>query len=165
MFCFASKGNYFALSGLMWLEICRYQGLRPWVADPAPSGLVGFGICLYQGLCPWVALFSKAEVREVVLFSSSHSIATTYYLLKKYVDERELRQVLYDLLDYLEVVGIDQDMVRKGLKSKYKDFEDALQMMGAYSISKLDCIVTRNIKDFKGCEVPVLTPEQLVSEL
>lgn len=112
-----------------------------------------------------IQIFSKAEERKIKLFTSSHSIATTHYLLKKYIDEKELRDILYSVLDYLNIVAIDQDVIKKGLKSKHKDFEDALQIISAYSIDKLDCIVTRNIKDFKGSEIAVLTPDELIKHL
>jgi len=112
-----------------------------------------------------IQIFSKAEERKTKLYTSSHSIATTHYLLKKYIDEKELREVLYNILDYLNIVAIDQDVIKKGLKSKHKDFEDALQIISAYSIENLDCIVTRNIKDFKGSEIPVLTPDELIKHL
>jgi len=112
-----------------------------------------------------IQIFSKAEERKIKLYTSSHSIATTHYLLKKYIDEKELREVLYNILDYLNIVAIDQDVIKKGLKSKHKDFEDALQIISAYSIENLDCIVTRNIKDFKGSEIPVLTPDELIKHL
>jgi predicted nucleic acid-binding protein len=112
-----------------------------------------------------INIFSKAEERKIKLYTSSHSIATTHYLLKKYIDEKELRDVLHSILDYLNIVAINLDVIKKGLKSKHKDFEDALQIISAYSIDKLDCIVTRNIKDFKGCEIPVLTPDELIKYL
>ena len=112
-----------------------------------------------------VEIFSKAEERKIKLYTSSHSIATTHYLLKKYVDEKKLREILHTILDYLNVVAIDQDVIKKGLKSKHKDFEDALQIISAYSIEKLDCIVTRNIRDFKDAEIPILTPEELTKRL
>ena len=112
-----------------------------------------------------IQLFSKAEERKIKLYTSSHSIATTHYLLKKYIDEKELRDVLHSILDYLNIVAIDLDVIKKGLKSKHKDFEDALQIISAYSIEKLDCIVTRNTKDFKGSEVSVLTPDELIKHL
>jgi hypothetical protein len=51
------------------------------------------------------------------------------------------------------------------LKSKHKDFEDAIQIYGAYKIEKMDCIVTRNIKDFSLCDIPVLTPQELVEQI
>ena len=49
-----------------------------------------------------IDLFSKAEKKEVLLFTSSHSIATTHYLLKKYIEERELRNILFELITLLK---------------------------------------------------------------
>lgn len=112
-----------------------------------------------------IELFSKAEDKKLKLYTSSHSIATTHYLLKKYIGEKEHRNVLYNLLDYIQVIPVGLDVIKKGLKSKHKDFEDAIQMLCAYSIEKLDCIVTRNIKDFRDCEIPVLTPDELVKKI
>ena len=112
-----------------------------------------------------IEIFSKAEERKIKLYTSSLSIATTHYLLKKYVDEKELREILNNILDYLNVIAIDQDVIKKGLKSKHKDFEDALQIISAYSLEKLDCIVTRNIRDFKDSEIAVLTSEELSKRL
>lgn len=112
-----------------------------------------------------ILIFSKAEEGKIKLYASSHSIATTHYLLKKYIDEKELRGVLHAIMDYLNIIAIDQDVLKKGLKSKHKDFEDALQIISAYSVDKLDCIVTRNIRDFRDAEIPVLTPEELAKRL
>ena len=105
------------------------------------------------------------ESKKIELFASSHSIATAHYLLKKYIGEKELRQILFDLLDYLTVVAIDLDVLKRGLKSKYKDFEDALQIIAAQSVEKMDCIVTRNVKDFKGAEILVLPPDEFVKKV
>jgi predicted nucleic acid-binding protein len=112
-----------------------------------------------------IQLFLKAEERKIKLYASSHSIATTHYLLKKYIDEKDLREVLFNILDYLNIIAIDLDVLKKGLKSKHKDFEDALQIISAYSIEKIDCIVTRNIKDFKESEIRVLSPDELIKYL
>ena len=108
-----------------------------------------------------VEIFRKAEQNEIELFCSSHSIATTHYLLKKYIDEKSLRSILLDLLDYLSVIAIDLEVLKKGLRSKHKDFEDAIQIICASEISKIDCILTRNLKDFRGSSIKVLPPEEL----
>lgn len=99
------------------------------------------------------------------MYTSSHSIATTHYLLKKYIDEKDLREVLFKILDYLNIIAIDLDVLKKGLKSKHKDFEDALQIISGYLIEKIDCLVTRNIKDFKESEIRVLSPDELIKYL
>jgi predicted nucleic acid-binding protein len=111
-----------------------------------------------------IQIFSKAEEKKVRLYTSSHSMATTYYLLKKYLAEKELQEILYNLLYFIQVVPIDQDIIKKGLKSKHKDFEDALQLITAYSIENLDGLVTRNPRDFAHAEIPILTPEEVTKD-
>ena len=108
-----------------------------------------------------IEIFKKAEEKKIKLFTSSHSIATTHYLLKKYLEEKILRDVLYNLLDYLTVIAVDTDVLKKGLRSKHKDFEDSIQILCASTIEKIDCIVTRNTKDFRDSEILVLTPDEL----
>ena len=110
-----------------------------------------------------IQIFQKAELKEIELFTSSHSIATTHYLLKKYLAEKELRDVLYNLLDYITVVAVDVDILKKGLRSNHKDFEDSIQILCASSIEKIDCIVTRNTKDFKTSEIPAFNPDEILS--
>ena len=108
-----------------------------------------------------IEIFKKAEEKKIKLFTSSHSIATTHYLLKKYLEEKILRDVLYNLLDYVTVIAVDTDVLKKGLRSKHKDFEDSIQILCASTIEKIDCIVTRNTKDFRDSEILVLAPEEL----
>jgi predicted nucleic acid-binding protein len=109
-----------------------------------------------------IALFDMAERGSVKLFTSSHSYATTHYLLKKYIGEAELRAVLSSLLEIIEIISVDITIIRKSLLSKHKDFEDAIQIFAANTIPKLDYIVTRNLKDFKDAGVPVLAPDELL---
>jgi predicted nucleic acid-binding protein len=112
-----------------------------------------------------IAIFMAAEQKKIKLFASSHSIATSYYLLKKYIDDKKLREILDSLLDYVNIIPVDLDILKKSLKSKHKDFEDAIQIFGAYKIENMDCIVTRNIKDFSLSDISVLTPQELVEQI
>lgn len=81
---------------------------------------------------------------------------------KKHTSEDHLRNILYELLNYLSVIPIDTNMIKKGLRSRYKDFEDGLQILCAASIPQIDCIITRNIKDFRNSEIPAFTPDQIL---
>ena len=112
-----------------------------------------------------VAIFDLAEKHKVKLFTSSHSYATTHYLLKKYMGEKDIRVVLYSLLDFIDIISIDLSIIKKSLLSNHKDFEDAIQIFAAGSIKSLDFIVTRNIKDFKDAGVTVLPPDELIHSL
>jgi predicted nucleic acid-binding protein len=112
-----------------------------------------------------IDIFDHAEKDKIKLYTSSHSFATTHYLLKKFMPEKELRKVLVSLLDYIEIIPIDLDIIKKSLLSTHKDFEDAIQIFAANSINNLDCIVTRNLKDFKNTGVAVLPPDELVKKI
>jgi predicted nucleic acid-binding protein len=112
-----------------------------------------------------IEIFSKAEHKKIKLYTSSHVFATTHYLLKKYIDETALRNILSNLLDFVTLIAIDSDIIKKGLKSKHKDFEDAIQIIAANSVDDIDCIVTRNIRDFKNSGIDVLSPDQLVKNI
>ncbi len=110
-------------------------------------------------------LFQKAENGTIKLHASSYSIATTYYILKRYIEDGKLRQILTDLTDYVEIVSIDSSIIKRGLRSKYKDFEDSLQIFAAHSIENIEFIVTRNLKDFKEAGVKVLSADELLLKL
>ncbi len=112
-----------------------------------------------------IDLFDRAENNKVTLFTSSHSIATTHYILKKYVAEKELRSILLNLLDSLSVISVDENVLKRGLRSKHKDFEDSIQIICATSIDKLDFIITRNKNDFSNSEVPVFAPDEIDDKL
>ncbi len=112
-----------------------------------------------------IEIFKYAEENRIQLFTSSHSIATSHYILKKYVTEKELREILLTLITLLDVVAVDLDVLKKGLRSIHKDFEDAIKMICASSIPGINYIVTRNTKDFKTSELVVLTPDEMCLKL
>jgi predicted nucleic acid-binding protein len=112
-----------------------------------------------------IEIFKYAEENRIQLFTSSHSIATSHYILKKYVTEKELREILLTLITLLDVAPVDLDVLKKGLRSIHKDFEDAIQMICASSIPGINYIVTRNTKDFKTSELVVLTPDEMCLKL
>ena len=112
-----------------------------------------------------IEIFQKAEANEIQLFTSSHSLATTHYLLKKYVEEKELRTILYNLLEFITVIAVDEDIMKKSLLSNHKDFEDSIQIFCASTVEKMNFIVTRNTKDFKGSEIPAFNPDEIISKL
>lgn len=112
-----------------------------------------------------IQLFDQAEKKKVKLFTSSHAYATTHYLLKKHIGEKELRVLLFSLLDYVDLIAIDSAIIKKSLLSSHKDFEDAIQIIAASSVLNLDFIVTRNLKDFKDADITVLPPDEALGYL
>jgi len=112
-----------------------------------------------------IEIFNLAEKKQIKLFTSSHSYATTHYLLKKHIEEKELRELLFSLLDFIDIISIDLSIIKQSLLSKHRDFEDAIQIFAANSITGIDFIVTRNLKDFKDAGINVLPPDEIIKFL
>jgi len=85
-------------------------------------------------------------------------------VLKKYITETKLREVLNTLMDYIAVTPVTGEVLKRATKSKMKDFEDAIQLITAYEAG-VDFFVTRNIKDFKEAEIPVYAPDEVIDRI
>jgi len=112
-----------------------------------------------------IEIFGASEQGKVKLFTSSPSIATTHYLLKKFVDENSLRVIILELLEFITVIAVDIEVISESLKSIHKDFEDAIQIECALSHSGMNFIVTRNSRDFEKSSIEVLSPEDMCQRL
>ena len=67
-------------------------------------------------------------------------------------------QYFASLFEFAEIASVDSNAVKSAVTLQAKDFEDALQYFSAKAIG-VDCIVTRNVKDFPFSELQVLTPK------
>lgn len=112
-----------------------------------------------------IAIFKHAEKKKIQLYTSAHTMATTHYLLQQYMDDKKLRRIMLSVLDYLNIIAINKDMIKKGLQSRQKDFEDALQLQSAYSIRDIDCLITRNRRDYIQSLIPILSPDEFTRQL
>ena len=106
-------------------------------------------------------LFAYGYAGRMSLVLSSLSLVNAVYISKKYgyIDTRER---LADITEFVRVVDLHEDVVREALACDWKDYEDAVQHMSAIK-EKVDCIVTRNKKDFMQSIIPVYTIDELMS--
>ena len=74
---------------------------------------------------------------------------------------RDILNKLFALFDVLDTAGID---CRKAVLSPVSDFEDAVMVETALR-SEVDCIVTRNLRDFTKSPVPVYEPKAFLKLL
>jgi hypothetical protein len=79
--------------------------------------------------------------------------------LRKIASHAKVVKNLQKLLLITNITSISKQDVALALNSNFKDLEDALQHFSASSHAKVDVIITRNIKDYKKSEVPVMSPE------
>ena len=96
---------------------------------------------------------------------TAKSITDIYYILRRSIhNEQEVRKlirVLFTLFEVVDTFSIDCELA---LSSTIKDYEDAI-MVETGSRVGAECIVTRNLKDYKLSALPVLSPDQFLEQM
>ncbi|MDR3248811.1 MAG: PIN domain-containing protein [Treponema sp.] len=114
---------------------------------------------------PWVHyskhVLALAENGLIQGLTSLNCVANIHYILKKVRGESDTRFFISQILRYISVLSMDHRTVLEALESDFTDFEDALQY-GAAQRNQCDCIVTRNIGDYKTAQMDVQTPEEFL---
>lgn len=110
-------------------------------------------------------IYNLGIKRSIRLYTSSNTITTLHYILKKSISEERTRTAIEHLTEHIVIIPVDINIIKKSLKSNHKDFEDAIQIVSAQSINNMDCIVTRDLKDYKFAEITVLTPDDFLSTI
>ena len=108
-------------------------------------------------------LFNYSFKKKVTIFVATISYNNIYYILRQSCSHPETLKVLNELQEWTETVDVTSDVIAKALKSGFKDFEDAIQYNCAKTVSKIDCIVTRDTKDFKASSIPTMTPKEALT--
>lgn len=106
-------------------------------------------------------VLGKVEKKEIDGVISPHTITTLHYLGKNVLGEERARELLNSLLNISKVGNTSGRTFKMALGSEISDFEDAV--VEAVSItSKVDFIVTRNIKDFKRSRIKAIEPSEII---
>ncbi len=108
-------------------------------------------------------LFNFSFKKEINIYISAVSYNNVYYILRQSCSHAETIKMLAELNEWTDIVDVTKDIIKKSIKSDFKDFEDAIQYNCAKSLRKIEFIVTRDTKDFKSSSLPILTPKEAVS--
>ena len=106
-------------------------------------------------------ILAMAENNIIIGNISSNSVANIYYILRKSGGDNKARKIILNIVKYITVIAIDHQNVLEALKSKFSDFEDALQHSSAVE-NRCEYIITRNIEDYKSSKIKVLLPEEFI---
>ncbi len=102
-----------------------------------------------------------ADKRSLQIVVSALSYATVSYFLTKYDGLEKTKEKLRKFKVISEICELDGLIIEKGLNSDFSDFEDSLQYFSALR-TDCDIIITRNGKDFKKSEIPIMTPDEFL---
>jgi predicted nucleic acid-binding protein len=106
-------------------------------------------------------LFTLADNKQVKLYISALSIANTHYILSKHLKE-DARIVLLKFKSLVEILPLNDTVITTSLNSNFIDFEDSIQYQTAIE-NFMDCIITRNKKDFTNAKIPILTANEYLN--
>ncbi len=96
---------------------------------------------------------------------TAKSAADIHYLTRRCThSEEESRASLNKLLSILILLDTKAEDVFHALTSNVSDFEDAIMIETGIRCN-VDCIITRNTKDFKDSSVKILTPAELIKAI
>lgn len=123
--------------------------------------LLGERVPPYNSIARIATLADKGQVKMVV---SSFSYPTVYFLLSKFENSEKVKEKLRKFKIISEISDLDEIVIEKGLASNFKDFEDALQYHCALK-AECNILITRNAKDFKESEIPVMTGEEFLQSI
>jgi len=107
-------------------------------------------------------LFNFSILGKTKIYVSAVSYNNIYYILRQSHSSVETIKLLDELSEMTEITDVTKSVIKKSLKSDFKDFEDAIQYNCALSLTKVDFIVTRDTKDFKKSTLSIMTPEEAV---
>ena len=108
-------------------------------------------------------IFQLSLMGEIELYAIDISFLNVAYILRKKSSE-----ILYDalgiLLQRINVLSVTRFDLENAINAKHNDFEDCVQFYSALS-GDMDCIITRNKKDFENSDIPVYTSSEFLDLL
>jgi predicted nucleic acid-binding protein len=107
-----------------------------------------------------VRMIMKGQVQA---YLTANSIADIVYIARKTRSLREIELEIIDLLDWIDVIGVDRDDIIEAFNLGFNDFEDALQSACSEK-EQIEYIVTRNKKDFSRSNVVVVDIADFLDE-
>ena len=110
-------------------------------------------------------IFDLSRKGKLMIYVSAVSYNNIYYILRQSLSHIETIRLLEELSDLVIIADVTKAIIKKSLKTDFKDFEDAIQYNCALDLPNIDAIVTRNTKDFKKSTLPVMSPEEALSTI
>jgi len=105
-------------------------------------------------------LVGLVESKKIDGYLCATTITTLDYLISKAVSRKQAKIEIRKLLALFEVAEVNAMVLELSMNSTFTDFEDAVQYYSG-ECQAIDCIVTRNTKDYKNTRLPVYDPQEL----
>lgn len=109
-------------------------------------------------------LFSAADRGEIKISVSSLSFTNLHYILSKQYSAQQSRKKLIKFKTLVNILPVDDKVIELALSSDFRDFEDGVQYFTSIN-NNIRILLTRNIKDYKTAEIPIMTAGEYLKGL
>ncbi len=117
-------------------------------------------LCKREPFYPYAAeVFTLGDKGTLTLVTTPLMFANVFYILRKLLGIEKAKELLRKLRIMMGIVEIDEKIVDLALNSSFSDFEDGIQYFTAREHG-IQHLLTRNLRDYKGSELIVQTPEE-----
>ena len=104
----------------------------------------------------------KAIVQGDRLYFSSSAATDVYYLVRKQTGDKSIAlNAIKQMAEFLTFAEVNGNCVLAATLSKLNDYEDAVVDAVASNV-KADCILTRNINNFKNANNKAIAPSAFI---
>ncbi len=98
-------------------------------------------------------------------FVVATSVTDIFYIQRRYYHNKErAKENLEKILKIYSVLDVTNIDCYSALRSDIPDYEDAVLIESARR-NDIDCIVTRDTKDFQNSNIPIYTPVEFLKKL
>ncbi|MBR6756110.1 MAG: PIN domain-containing protein [Peptococcaceae bacterium] len=111
------------------------------------------------------SIFIHSANKKFEGYITAKSVTDIYYLTRRLThNDEETRKILSKLFLLFHLLDTTSLDCRKALSSEMTDYEDAVMLETAIR-SEMDCIVTRNVKDYAKAMLKVYEPSYFLEIL
>ncbi|MGL6196574.1 MAG: type II toxin-antitoxin system VapC family toxin [Thermoguttaceae bacterium] len=109
-------------------------------------------------------IFAHAFLGKVECCLSASAVTDLYYIMCKSMPRQNAVATIRELFKVIRILPVNGDSISLALNQTMRDFEDAVQVAAANACD-VDCIITRDAKDFVDSGLTVYSPEDYVNLL
>lgn len=110
-----------------------------------------------------VSLFALIDENKISAYVTASTITDIYFISKRQKGHEIALEFISNLVDVVNIIGVDKEIISRALASKLKDFEDAVQVSAA-EYNGIDCIIIRNESDFLNATLKIFNPRQFLDQ-
>lgn len=92
------------------------------------------------------------------------AVTTIHYIARREIGTQQSLKRISELLSIFEIAVVNRSVLLSATNRDFSDFEDAVLHESALHAGA-DCIVTRNLVDFRASLIPVYSPAQFTQAI